>query len=147
WPRPLVMVGAMAGEIRRHHQHLDVQWHENPAWATTDMFTTLLAAIDMLAATRGETHPVMVWPVDCPFASPELIEQLGAALKDDVLAVVPTDHGQPGQPVALSAWATRVLRAGRWPHLRAWLEAHPDSVTYLQVAEPAVLRNLNEPPD
>lgn len=140
-----VVVGAAAERVMERHSALDVRWIQNPEWASTDMMHSLLLG---LKACDPE-DATLIWPVDCPHEDSRLVHALVQRLASKVwpAAVVPYHDSMPGHPVALSRGACKELVSGRFPTLRAWLEARSAAIVRLDWENPRVLLNINTPSD
>ncbi len=111
---------------------------------------SLRAALDL----SGVSGPVVVYPVDHPDVTAEVVESLREALADagdETARVVPTWDGRRGHPVALTAAGARAVAAADdqatpRPTLRTVLAA-AGAVVEVPVDCPGVLRNLNQPGD
>jgi CTP:molybdopterin cytidylyltransferase MocA len=101
------------------------------------------------AARLGDAAAVVVTPVDTPPARAETVAALLARLEADpaLLAVRPVYKGRAGHPVALRRAALGRYGAPEPPALRDHLRALGAALGDVDVADPAILVDINTPAD
>ncbi|MDJ0741607.1 MAG: nucleotidyltransferase family protein [Gammaproteobacteria bacterium] len=98
-------------------------------------------------ATRADADGWLVMPVDLPLLRTETMRQVSGALRAGC-AVVPVCDGRRGHPVALSARFGPELAALDGDRgARDVLRRHADAVTWLDVSDPGIYRDLDTAAD
>jgi molybdenum cofactor cytidylyltransferase len=106
-----------------------------------DQAGSLARGLDRL---DGGDDVVIVTPVDVLPPAIETIHALARAVEGGAAAAVPTARGKGGHPVVVRA---NVLRAGRGKPLRDVLAALGAQAVRVEVADAAVLTDLDDPID
>lgn len=142
-PTPTVVIGADRERVIAAHASAQVHWVTNTRWAESHMATSLRLAIEAPHHRLGRADELLVWPIDAPCVAPHTLVTICST--PCTLARVPTHGGQRGHPLLLAEPAWRAIAAAVHPHLRALLDHHAADVELVEVADPAILDNLNTP--
>ena len=92
----------------------------------------------------------LVTTCDCPGILPATIRSIKATLeREQMKVVIPSFHGQRGHPVGLPAVLVERIhtRPPATPGLHSLWRDTPENVFYLEVNDPAVLRDFDKPED
>ena len=104
-----------------------------------------------LAAGVRATPDADGWIValaDMPFIRPETIRAVVNALRNGAVISAPAFRGERGHPVGFARRFYAELCSLHGDHgARPLLTQHPDSVSVLEVDDPGVLRDIDEPSD
>jgi len=104
-----------------------------------------------LAAGVRATDDADGWVIalaDMPFIQPETIRVVAKALGEGAVIAAPSFRGERGHPVGFARRFFEELSALHGDSgARALLDRHPDSVTVYEVADPGVLRDIDQPSD
>jgi molybdenum cofactor cytidylyltransferase len=139
-----IVLGAQAGEIRKHLP-LDAAWIlENPNWQQGQL-SSIQAVIRSLPL--GETEGLILCPVDHPLISNFLVAQLIQEFDSTGTQIVlPIFKGKRGHPTIFRASLfEELLAASPEVGAREVVWAHPEDVTEVETDEEAVVLNLNDP--
>jgi molybdenum cofactor cytidylyltransferase len=99
-----------------------------------------------IAALGPKATGALVWPVDHPYVKPETVRAILDAAPGKV--VVPVHGGKGGHPVRIPRARFAELAAlSPDATLKALVDARPDAVERLEVADPGVLTDIDTPED
>ena len=114
------------------------------ARAHEGMGVTLAAGVAATANAGGW----IVALADMPWIAPDTIAAVAAQLHDGASIVAPRYRGRRGHPVGFSAahYAALVALTGD-EGAKAILAAHGDAVAWIEVDDPAVVRDVDRPED
>ena len=98
-------------------------------------------------AASADADGWLVLPVDLPFLRVETIARARSVLRPG-RAVVPVYHGRRGHPVALSAYfAPQLLGLDGDAGARRLLDREHDRVHWMNVHDPGIYRDIDQPQD
>ncbi|MFM7231181.1 MAG: NTP transferase domain-containing protein [bacterium] len=154
----LVANGLLAPESatgRGRTGDLEVRFEIHRKWAEGMLSS---ARVGLAAALKHKPKGVLLMPVDQPDVRPGTAKLLGDVLEDALgafggaraggfaYALVPRHRGRRGHPLALSAGLAAAIVADRAARdLSDAVRRNARLVGYLDVADPAVVSNLNTP--
>lgn len=141
----VVVVGHQRESVRQALHGLACEYVLNPK-PEQGMFASVQAGCRKIEAGTA----CLVSPCDCPGILPTTIQQVKTTIvsfPDQV--VIPTFHGRRGHPVGLPAGI--VAQICSLPHdtpgLNTLWRETPDRVLFIEVTDPAVLRDFDTPED
>ena len=115
----------------------------NPA-PERGMLTSLQSGI---RALPDSVKAVLFTPVDIPVISPATMSQM-AALAGSAGIAIPTYEGHRGHPVLFDrSLFAEILALPPDVHTREIVDRHADRVRYLDVTDPGILFDVDEPSD
>lgn len=154
----LVAKGLLAPESatgRGRTGDLEVRFEIHRKWAEGMLSS---ARVGLAAALKHKPKGVLLMPVDQPDVRPDTAKLLGDVLEDALgafggsrgsgfaYALVPRHRGRRGHPLALSSGLASAIVADRSARdLSDAVRRNARLVGYLDVADPAVVSNLNTP--
>jgi molybdenum cofactor cytidylyltransferase len=140
-----VVVGHRGDEIRRAVDSRGVVCVENPDYAE-GMFTSVLAGVRSLPK---QCRAFFIHPADIPLVRCQTVVRLMEACEDSsALVIFPTFDGRRGHPTLIRAClGPEILEWPGWGGLRALLQRHEDQSLELDVADEAVLLDVDTPED
>ena len=101
-----------------------------------------------LTALAGETRAIFFTPVDCPAIQPETPSALLHSYEPGDRFVIPRFQGRHGHPVLFDAQlAGEFLALGPEAAARDIVHRYVDSTRYVDVDDPGILRDVDEPAD
>lgn len=141
----VVVLGAAAGEVRRHVELTGVEVVVNPDWQQ-GMGGSLRRG---LAALDGRVGAVVVTLVDQPLIGPGAVSRLLQAWREGAPAAVATYRGRPRNPVLLDAalWPEIVETASGDRGARVFLRSHPELVTHVACDDTGSPDDIDTPED
>ena len=110
----------------------------------------MFSSVKMGCATVNPGSPCLVMPCDCPGVIPPTLHQIQDAIADHPgKVIIPTFQGRKGHPVGLPALmaAHIALLPPDTPGLSSLWRHLPEKVVYLEVNDPAILRDFDTPED
>lgn len=138
----VVVIGPAAAEVEAEARRFPVRVAVNPA-AGSDMAASLQVGI--AALSPGMTH-VVVALCDHPLVAAATVATLLEEQQAHPAAVViPIHAGRKGHPVLVPRQL--LVELGRFPTLRDLLQAHAAAVRYVEVADEAVVLDMDTPED
>ncbi len=112
--------------------------------ASEGMGTSLAAGVR--ATTDADGWIVAL--ADMPFIRPETIRIVTKALQEGAAIAAPSFHGERGHPVGFARRFYEELSSLRGEDgARQFLKRHPEWVKLLEVDDPGVVRDIDEPSD
>ena len=112
--------------------------------ASEGMGTSLAAGVRATADADGW----IVALADMPFIRPETIRIVTKALQEGAAIAAPSFHGERGHPVGFARRFYEELSSLRGEDgARQFLKRHPEWVKLLEVDDPGVVRDIDEPSD
>lgn len=140
----LVVVRGDREAIEQALEGRTVRFVENP-----DIDGDMLSSVRCGLKAMGQPDGILVVLGDQPRISRHVVAALIRALGDDGdRIVVPVYQGKRGHPLLFSAaYRQEILESYDGVGLRGLMMAHADSVCEVEVDSPAVLENMNVPPD
>jgi molybdenum cofactor cytidylyltransferase len=112
--------------------------------AAEGMGTSLAAGVRATADAEGW----IVALADMPFIRPETIRIVTKALQEGAAIAAPSFHGERGHPVGFARRFYEELSSLRGEDgARQFLTRHPEWVKLLEVDDPGVVRDIDEPSD
>jgi molybdenum cofactor cytidylyltransferase len=112
--------------------------------ASEGMGTSLAAGVR--ATTDADGWIVAL--ADMPFIRPETIRIVTKAIQEGVAIAAPSFHGERGHPVGFARRFLEELSSLRGEDgARQFLKRHPEWVKLLEVDDPGVVRDIDEPSD
>ncbi len=141
----MLVLGADAEPILRSAAWFDGTIVVHRGWEEGQL-SSLLAGLN---AAPGAQGPVLVWPVDRPFASAALIGALLSAFdRTGKGIVVPLAGGRRGHPILFGPAMLPALRAASpLVGAREVLHRHPELIEEVPTEEVDILRNIDTPED
>jgi CTP:molybdopterin cytidylyltransferase MocA len=137
----LFVLGPPHGDAIREALPAGVAWTWNPA-PERGMLSSAQAGV---AALHHATAAALIWPVDVPLVAPETVRNLLAAEQHRI--AVPQHAGRGGHPLRIPASLFRELLAIPVERSLRDLLADPARVLRVDVADPAILRDVDTPAD
>jgi molybdenum cofactor cytidylyltransferase len=139
-----IILGAHVDEIRAKLAGESTSIVINEEWRSGQL-SSIRAAIRSLSA--GETEGLILWPVDHPMISAELVARLIETFDSSgKLVALPTYRGRRGHPVIFrAALYNDLLAASPTVGAREVVWAHSADVIELPTEEEGVVLNLNDP--
>ena len=112
--------------------------------AAEGMGTSLAAGVRATADAEGW----IVALADMPFIRPETIRIVTKALQEGAAIAAPSFHGERGHPVGFARRFYEELSSLRGEDgARQFLKRHPEWVKLLEVDDPGIVRDIDEPSD
>jgi molybdenum cofactor cytidylyltransferase len=110
----------------------------------------MFSSVKLGCLTIEPGSPCLITTCDCPGILPITIRSIKNTLeREQTQAVIPTFHGKKGHPVGLPAFLVERIQTlpPATPGLHSLWRHTPEIVFYLEVNDPAVLRDLDKPED
>jgi CTP:molybdopterin cytidylyltransferase MocA len=115
---------------------------DNPRYRR-GMMTSLQAGLRMALRTIPAADRVLFTLVDHPAIRPETVQLV---LESGAPIAIPRRHGKRGHPVAVSAAIAReFLQEPDVAEVRAVINRHADSIEYIEVDDPAIHDDVDNP--
>lgn len=99
-------------------------------------------------AASADSSAWLVMLADMPYVRTETLQKIVQTLRQGAAIVVPRHAGRNGHPVAFTARFRAELQTLTGDRgARAILDAHPESVQYLDVDDPGIHQDIDTPAD
>ena len=143
--QPLVVLGSDKDAIGAEARRVGASTIVNEDWER-GRFTSIRIAAQW---ARERSASLLLWPVDCPGVSEDTVRLLAERADENQDAnVVPRFSDRGGHPVVIcAATVGAISEAPDDANLRDLLQSAPASRLDVEVADPAVVENINRPAD
>lgn len=144
--QPVIVTGRSAEEIKQVVQDDAIIWAYNPEFETTEMLQSLQIGLRCLPETSSAFLIVLG---DQPQIEPEIIRQIISAFNTHHQSIIiPSYQFRRGHPWLVSRdLLPELLLLPEGSTLRQFLNAHTESIAYLNVSSSSVLMDLDLPSD
>lgn len=144
--RPVVVLGYEARAVRERADLADAEVVVNADYER-GMLSSVHAGIRAMEDDRPDA--LLLWPIDCPFAPPDVVEAIVDGFRESGAdVVVPASGGRRGHPALFSAGVfDDLLSAPMDEGARAVVRAEGTDLVEIETTDDAVLVDVDTPSD